>query len=65
MSPYSFEKELVAGDKIILDDMIHYTMVKTTMFNGIRHPHIAVLHEDGKFEILRSFGYEDYRDRLS
>lgn len=65
MTPYSFEKPLVPGDRLIFEDMIHYTMVKTTMFNGIRHPHIGMLRKDGTFEIFRRFTYEDYRDRLS
>ena len=65
MTPYSFEKELNPGDRLIFEDMIHYTMVKTTMFNGIRHPHLGMLHEDGKLELYRQFGYEDYKNRLS
>ena len=44
--------------------MAHYTMVKTTMFNGVPHPAIRVLHEDGSIETLREFQYEDFRDRL-
>ncbi len=45
--------------------MIHYTMVKTTMFNGVSHPSIAVAHRDGSVEVVREFGYEDYRNRMS
>ena len=45
--------------------MIHYTMVKTTMFNGVHHPAIAIARRDGRNEIIREFGYEDYRDRMS
>ena len=44
--------------------MIHYTTVKTNMFNGISHPSIALLHSDGKLEVYKVFGYEDYRDRM-
>lgn len=44
--------------------MIHYTTVKTTMFNGIHHPSLALLRMDGKTELLREFRYEDYRDRM-
>jgi len=65
MNAYSFEKELKAGDRLIFEDMIHYTMVKTTMFNGIRHPHIGILRENGDFEIFRTFTYENYKERLS
>ena len=45
--------------------MIHYTMVKTNMFNGIHHPAIAMWTKEGKAEIFREFSYEDYRDRMS
>ena len=62
---YSFDKQLCAGDKIILDDMSHYTMVKTSMFNGIDHPSIVLYFpEKDRLEIVREFGYEDYRNRL-
>jgi carboxynorspermidine decarboxylase len=53
------------GDRIIFWDMIHYTMVKTTTFNGVPHPHIGIWTADQKFRLVREFGYEDYRDRLS
>jgi carboxynorspermidine decarboxylase len=53
------------GERIILEDMIHYTMVKTNMFNGIQHPSIAISHTDGTVEIYKNFRYEDYRDRMS
>jgi diaminopimelate decarboxylase len=59
-----FEKPLEAGDKIIFEDMIHYTTVKTTMFNGIPHPSIAMLHTGGDLEIYRTFTYEDYKRRM-
>ena len=52
------------GDEIIFEDMIHYTTVKTNMFNGIDHPDIRIKHLDGSVEILKSFRYEDYRDRM-
>jgi carboxynorspermidine decarboxylase len=61
---YSFPRALRVGDVLVFDDMAHYTMVKTTMFNGVPHPAIAVLHEDGSIETLREFRYEDFRDRL-
>lgn len=65
LSAYSFEKELKVGDPIVLKDMMHYTMVKTTHFNGVAHPSIGIWKENQKFELIRSFGYEDYKGRLS
>ncbi len=62
---FSFPRELRVGDTLVLDDMAHYTMVKTTTFNGVKHPPIALQHEDGRLEILRDFTYEDFRDRLA
>lgn len=64
MSAWEFERELKIGDKIIFEDMLHYTTVKTCMFNGISHPSIALLKADGTLEILRQFVYEDYRNRM-
>lgn len=65
LEAYDFGKELKAGEKIIFRDMIHYTMVKTTMFNGVKHPSIAIWTEDDKLKIVREFTYEDYKNRLS
>jgi carboxynorspermidine decarboxylase len=65
MSEYSFVKPLEVGDRLILWDMIHYTMVKTTTFNGVKHPNICIWHENGDLEVVRAFGYEDFRNRLS
>lgn len=62
---WSFDEPLLTGDKIIFEDMIHYTIVKTTMFNGIPHPSIALLKENGELEMYREFGYEDYKSRMS
>ncbi len=64
MGAWHFSHPLAPGDRIIFEDMIHYTTVKTNMFNGIRHPDIGMLHGDGTFEYYRRFGYEDYRDRM-
>lgn len=61
---FVFHRPLRTGDILVFDDMAHYTMVKTTMFNGVKHPPIAIQHEDGKLEIVREFGYRDFRDRL-
>ena len=65
ISEYSFDKELNIGDRLVFEDMLHYTTVKTTMFNGVRHPDICILRESGMLEIVRRFKYEDYRGRLS
>lgn len=62
---YSFPRELRVGDVLVFDDMAHYTMVKTTTFNGVKHPPIALQHEDGQLEVVREFSYADFRDRLS
>lgn len=59
-----FPKELAVGDIIVLEDMLHYTNVKTTMFNGIHHPSIAILHNDNTVEILREYSYDDYKTRM-
>ena len=64
MGFWRFPKELQVGDKVIFEDMIHYTTVKTNTFNGISHPAIGLLHEDGHLEVLRRFGYEDYLNRM-
>lgn len=64
MSEYFFEKPLQVGDHLILEDMIHYTLVKTTMFNGVRHPDIYFLRENGEAELFRRFIYEDYKNRM-
>lgn len=65
MYDYAFPDELKPGDRIVFEDMIHYTMVKTTTFNGVKHPHIGIWTANGRFRLLRSFGYNDYRDKLS
>jgi len=65
MGEWSFEKELIPGDRIIFLDMIHYTMVKTTTFNGVHHPSIGIWTKTGKFRLIREFGFEDYKNRLS
>ena len=65
MSEYSFKEELKAGDRIVFDDMIHYTMVKTSTFNGVPHPSIGYVDLKNKFNLLKKFEYEDYKGRLS
>ena len=61
---WRFDHELQVGENIVFEDMIHYTTVKTTMFNGIGHPSLAFLQSDGELHILRKFTYEDYRNRM-
>lgn len=65
MGDWSFDKPLEIGDKIIFEDMIHYTIVKTTMFNGIPHPTLALWNKEDELIIYRTFGYEDYKGRMS
>ncbi len=62
---YTFPRPLAVGDILVFDDMAHYTMVKTTTFNGVKHPPIALLQNDGTVETIREFDYTDFRDRLS
>ena len=65
MGDYSFDEPLKVGDKLIFDDMIHYTMVKTTTFNGVNLPAIGIMRENGTFDLIRQYGYESFKDRLS
>jgi len=65
MGDYSFDAPLNIGDKVIFLDQMHYTMVKATTFNGVKLPSIAIQRVDGSVEVLREFGYEDFKDRLS
>jgi len=62
---WSFENELKPGDQIIFEDMIHYTMVKSTMFNGVPHPSIGIWCENGEFKLLKTFEYLDYKNRMA
>src|SRR5690606_25468223 len=64
MPDYLFERELSVGDRVVFADMIHYTMVKTTTFNGVRLPAIAIVREDGRLDVQKRFGYEDYKRRI-
>ncbi len=64
LTEYSFEAPLQIGDHLILEDMIHYTMVKTTMFNGVKHPAIVLKRKDGTLKVLREFSYNDFKQRL-
>jgi len=62
---YSFDEPLKIGQKLIFEDMIHYTFVKNTTFNGIRLPSLAILRKSGEFEVVKEFRYEDFKLRLS
>jgi carboxynorspermidine decarboxylase len=63
---WSFDKPLSPGDRLAFEDMSHYTMVKTTTFNGIQHPHICTYEpENGDLKVQRSFNYNDFKQRLS
>ena len=62
---WCFRKPLKAGDRLTLEDMNHYTTVKTTMFNGIQHPDIVMCDVNGDCTYLRRFTYEDYKHRMS
>lgn len=64
ISEYAFEKSLSVGDRVVFNDMIHYTTVKTTFFNGVRHPRIVLWKEDGSMQTLADFGYEQFRAKL-
>ena len=62
---YSFEREIKVGDKLIFEDMAIYSMVKNNTFNGMPLPDIVLLKKDGSTELVRRFGYEDFKGRLS
>lgn len=62
---YSFDQALSVGERVIFEDMIHYTMVKTTFFNGVQHPSIGVIRQSGEFELIREFNFEDFANKLS
>ena len=65
MGDYSFDTPLKIGDRVIFEDQMHYTMVKATTFNGIKLPSIAIERLNGKIDVVREFGYEDFKERLS
>lgn len=65
LDEYSFDKEVKTGDQLIFQDMIHYTMVKTTTFNGVRHPDICIYGKDGEIKVIKRFNYLDFKNRLS
>lgn len=65
MTEYGFDTQLEPGDELIFEDMIHYTMVKTSTFNGVQHPAIGIIRENGDFDLIRKFEYLDFKKRLS
>ena len=65
MGDYSFDIPLKVGDKVIFEDQIHYTFVKNTTFNGIKLPSLAILRKDGTLDVIKEFGYDAYKNRLS
>jgi carboxynorspermidine decarboxylase len=66
MGDYSFDQPLEVGQRFIFDDMSHYTMVKTTTFNGINLPAIAIWNsETNELRMVKAFGYDDFKHRLS
>ena len=64
LGSWRFDHDLKVGEMVVIKDMIHYSIVKTTMFNGIKHPSLGLLHKDGRLELLREFTYEDYKNRM-
>lgn len=62
---YSFDEPLQIGQKLVFFDMMQYSMCKNTTFNGVPLPDIGVLHEDGRYEVVKRFGYKDFEGRLS
>ena len=65
MGDYAFDAPLQVGDQIVFEDQIHYTFVKNTTFNGVQLPSLAILRKNGEMDVVKRFGYETYRDRLS
>lgn len=64
MGDWQFDHELRVGENIIFEDMLHYTTVKTNMFNGVSHPSIALLRQGGDLQVLREYTYDDYKHRM-
>ncbi len=65
MGDYSFDEPLHVGDTVIFEDQIHYTFVKNTTFNGVKLPSLVIKRKNGETELVKEFGYEDYKNRLS
>ena len=65
IADWTFPRDLVTGQRLTFEDMNHYTTVKTTMFNGLQHPDMALWRSDGSIEYLRRFTFDDYKSRMS
>jgi carboxynorspermidine decarboxylase len=65
LNAYSFTKEMKIGDTLVFENALNYTLVKTTFFNGAKHPSIGILRENGAFEKVKTFKFSDYKTRLS
>ena len=65
LGEYSFDQELKVGDRLSIMDMSHYTMVKTSSFNGVQLPALTVIDQAGEYQLVKTFGYHTYKDRLS
>lgn len=65
IADWTFPRDLVTGQRLTFEDMNHYTTVKTTMFNGLQHPDMALCRSDGSIEYLRRFTFDDYKSRMS
>ncbi len=65
MGDYFFDEELKPGTQVVFLDMIHYTMVKTTFFNGVQHPSVGIVDSSGNFRCVKQFGYQDFKTKLS
>jgi len=65
MGFWSIDQDLKPGDPIVFEDMIHYTIVKSSMFNGVPHPSIGIWNDHDGFKLLRSFNYLDYKQRMA
>lgn len=64
LSEYWFKQPLLVGDEVIFEDMLHYTAVKTTTFNGVQHPSLCIQRVNGEIDLIKAFGYEDFEQRL-
>jgi carboxynorspermidine decarboxylase len=61
---YAVKKPFRVKDRVLFEDMMHYTMVKTTMFNGLALPDIGIWRDE-TYQVIKTFSYEDYKQRLS
>ena len=64
LNAYLFEKEIHIGDTIIFDNALNYTITRSTFFNGVKHPALGILRENGALEVVKTFDFQDYKKRL-